>query len=318
MRYICSFLKKTYRFYHYRKPQYSFFTSESRYDFINRQKGSDNLMLIVAGFQPFYWDVVLKRVKKAVMSFPEDCDVCVCIPMGVDNSKEILTEYCNMFNWSLLCLRDDLLSQAQNSAIKLHPKATWIYKIDEDIIIGNDYFKSLKQSYLWAENNLPYKVGFAAPTININAVGVLHFLKTIGEFDEFEKRFGKYQMGRGSNNYIHDNGEVAEYIWNLTIPFDEVCNRFLNLNIDDLAYMAPVRFSVGAVLFKREFWEKIGFFKVNGIGAMGVEEVQMNNFCNTNMLCVSVATKVLVGHLGFFKQKDVCRSFFENNIDTIK
>lgn len=79
-----------------------------------------------------------------------------------------------------------------------------------------------------------------------------------------------------------------------------------------------VRFSVGAVLFTRDYWKKLGGFIVKAEGIMAAEEEQMNAFCFNNMLSIILSTDTFVGHLGFWKQKDACHSFYLNHEDEIR
>jgi Trk K+ transport system NAD-binding subunit len=45
-----------------------------KYEFINRQKGSENLVVILAGYQPYYWDIVFAALKKFV---PHNYDIVI-------------------------------------------------------------------------------------------------------------------------------------------------------------------------------------------------------------------------------------------------
>ena len=85
----------------------------------------------------------MERIYVAQKKFKEDIDICICIP-GEDATT--LKEKANLYNWSVLRITKDLLAQAQNTAILLHPKAEYIFKLDEDIIINDKYFDELKTS----------------------------------------------------------------------------------------------------------------------------------------------------------------------------
>ena len=37
------------------------------YEFINRSSSSENLLLIIAGFQEYYWDAVFERVRSCLL-----------------------------------------------------------------------------------------------------------------------------------------------------------------------------------------------------------------------------------------------------------
>ena len=282
------------------------------YEFINRSSSSENLLLIIAGFQEYYWDAVFERVRRNQNMFTEKIDICICVP-GEDG--EILKQIAEKYGWSYLKIKKDLLAQAQNTAIKLHENAKWIYKIDEDILISDNYFSKLKDAYVNIELKHNKEIGFIAPLINLNACGVEKFLRTINKYDEFECQFGRLIIGL--NKPIHRDGEVATWIWNSSIPFDEISRKIEKEN-DTVYYECPIRFSVGAILLKREFWEEMGGFLVKNIGCMGAEEEQMNAFCMNQMRSIIVVANVFAGHLGFFHQKQNCHKFFNEHQKEIR
>ena len=48
-----------------------------KFTFVNNSNGAENLLLVIAGFQPYYWDAVFERVKENQANFSEDIDVCI-------------------------------------------------------------------------------------------------------------------------------------------------------------------------------------------------------------------------------------------------
>lgn len=164
-----------------------------KYFFVNRSKNSDNLLIVLAGFQPYYWDVLFDRINANVSSFNQDIDVCVCCPGGGPQYEQLLS-YCEKYGFSFLKIKEDLLARIQNKAISLHPNAKYIFKIDEDIILCNNYFSKMLSSYALAESKSNYEIGFLAPLINLNAFCSKYFLEAKGLEMEFERRFGKYYI----------------------------------------------------------------------------------------------------------------------------
>ena len=53
-----------------------------KYKFINRSVSAPNLLIVLAGFQEYYWEGLSNRIKKAQRQFEEALDVCVCVPLG--------------------------------------------------------------------------------------------------------------------------------------------------------------------------------------------------------------------------------------------
>lgn len=242
-------------------------------------------------------------------------DVCVSNPGG-EGTKQ-LEKLCDKYKWSYLYLKDDRLSQAQNQAIKLHPNAKYIYKIDEDIVLPDYYFTGMREAFEDSQKLYGRTLGFLGPLINVNGYGYNVFIDNIGTRDEFEQKYGKQCFSEHfMKDPIHHSPELGVWIWNHTIPFDDTAKTIRELNSGKRG-LCTFRFSVGAVMFSRSFWEQIGYFDVNFIGAMGLEEDQMNAYCMNNFRSIIIAEDVLVGHLGFGSQKEAVKEFFLKNYEQI-
>lgn len=141
---------------------------------VSSGKDCEYLCIVLAGFQPFYWDVVLGRVKRCQESFAKEITICICNP-GKPNRD--LEGYAQAYGWDYLELGTDRLGRAQNMAIRLHPKAKYIFKIDEDIVLPNDYFNMMDHAALTTKNSFSINAGFYAPLINVNGYGTKCFLE---------------------------------------------------------------------------------------------------------------------------------------------
>lgn len=294
---------------------YQFFLEKrkftTKYSFVDRSSGAENLLIVVVGYQPFYWEKVFSKIKRAIDRFEEKIDICITNPGG--NGYDALLKMTQKYGWSYLHCKYDRLSQAQNQAIKLHEHAKYIFKIDEDIILPENYFAGLKKAYVDSPNRYDRTLGFVAPLINLNGYGYDVFLKTLDVKDEFEMRFGHQVFSENfMNDPIHKNSEMAIWIWNKTLPFDAVATTIQAKNKGKRG-LCTFRFSVGAVLFDRSFWKQIGFFDVKFEQAMGLEEEQMNAYCMNHFRSIIIAEDVLVGHLGFGPQKESVKKFFLAN-----
>lgn len=276
----------------------------AKYKFINRQKGTDELILILAGFQPEYWDVLFKNI---YFANSKKRDVCICIPKGEEISH--LYEIAEKYDWSILEVAVDKLSLTQNIAIKLHPQAKCIHKFDEDIVISHNYFDSLNEAKeSCTKNNLEF--GMLVPLININMATRPLFLKTINKDKEFVDIFGEHNK---YGEFMYKSEQVAKYLTNLiSSDFVGMADKVYAENRGKIVEI-PVRYSIGAILFTREFWEKMGYFDVGFEGAMGLEEEQMCGYCINNFYPIVCSVGTLVGHLGYFVQKEVCKNVFLSN-----
>ena len=221
-----------------------------------------------------------------------------------------MRDYCSKYNWSLLYTKDDKLSLAQNIAIKIHANAEYIYKIDEDIFIGLGYFDGLLDTYNSALSTSIMKIGFVAPLLNVNGFSYLEFLKEYGLVEEYTELFGK-PLSACIGEPIHLNGDSAKYIWEHCKDFDLVVEHFSNKESGYL--ICPHRFSIGAILFTRKFWEDIGYFDVGMVGVMGLEEKQVCDYCMDNSCAIVVSQNVFAGHFGFYTQKETMKEYFYSN-----
>lgn len=274
------------------------------YRFLDNMQGSEYLVLIVAGYQEYVWSKVFGRIKNAL---PENYDVCIVSP-GI--YRDELEKLCVNYKWSYLFCKQNKLAQAQNTAIKLHTGAKFIHKLDEDIFIGKTYFEDLEKVYQKALRDNIYKVGMVCPLLNVNGAAYRFFLKEKGILSVYEDIFGTARI-TCDDDAIYLNGNAAKYIWENTLPIDNTVEFFKNLEVG--YFPAAVRFSIGAIFFSREFWEKAGYFKVAAEGQLAWEELEICNFCFNRSFSILIATNVFAGHLGFGKQKKIMKDFYLNN-----
>ena len=83
---------------------------------------------------------------------------------------------------------------------------------------------------------------------------------------------------------------------------------------DEFKYEAcPIRFSIGAILFKRSFWERFGMFEVKKGACMGLDEEQICNFCMNDSKAIIVSNNSVVGHLSFGPQNQAMKQYFIDN-----
>lgn len=276
-----------------------------KYYFDNRMKKRENLLIIVAGYQDYLWDIVFKRIKKFTNN---DIDICVVVP-GKNIAE--LSEICKKNDWSYLSIRENKLALAQNMAIKLHTSAKWIYKLDEDIFIGDSYFEELKNTYIKAEKDGIYRVGVVSPTLNVNGACYRSVLEKMGKMDAYKAEFSSARV-TCDDDPIYLDGRAACFMWNITLPIDKTIDLFLREN--EGYWPVPIRLSIGAFLIKREVWEKMKGFRVAASGQLAWEEICLCDFCVNKSYTVLVSNKVFAGHFGFGRQKETVKKLFEERI----
>ncbi len=282
----------------------------NNYVFENRSNNKDSLCIILAGYKEFLWDNIFDRIYR----FSEDTiDICI-VSSGLYSEK--LSKIAEEYGWSYISTKRNSITQAQNTAIKLFPKANYIYKLDEDIFITKNFFKTLKNTYEYVQNEGEYDVGFVAPILPINGYSHVVLLKRLNLINYYDKHFEKVKYATGDHRMIENNPDVAKFMWgdgkNAMIPHIDDINEMLQNS--PLSYSAvPIRFSIGAILFHRNLWENMKYFKVRlGIG-LGLDERQICTYCMINSKAMIVSENSCVGHLGFQKQNEDMKNYYLNN-----
>ena len=285
--------------------------TKTKHIFINRSNNNKKLCIVLAGYKKFLYDNIFFRLKSFL---PDDVDVCI-MTSGL-YSKEI-EEMCETNKWSYLSTKANNVSLIQNLAITLHPEAEYIYKIDEDIFITKNFFEKMYKTLLHAETESQYKVGFVAPLIPINGYGHLRILETLDLVKEYEKRFEKPLYCAGPSRMVENNPDVAKFLWggNKTTPIPQIdkLNELFEKNPFKFS-VCPIRFSIGAILFKRDSWLDMGMYSVNRkTNAMGQDEYDFCCLAMSKSRAIIVSENTVVGHLSFGKQNEEMKNYYLNN-----
>lgn len=274
-----------------------------RYEFSDRSKGSDKVVIVVAGYKEYLWDVTLARIAKFG---PKDIDVCIVCPAARPSR---LMDVAAANGWSLLRTRANKLALAQNLAVQAHPRAQWIYKLDEDIFISEGYFQNLHEGYLRIRSQGVHDPGFCAPLLNVNGYSYAVFVRTLGIKEEYRAKFGELKsacMGVRA----HWDPEAARWLWEKSLPFDEVA-QFLRSQAFEYS-VVPHRFSIGAIFFERAFWQEIGGFRTSMVdGELGVEEEDLCCKCVALSRPMCVVHTTFAGHFAFGPQESGMRAFLD-------
>lgn len=281
----------------------------------NRQKNKKKLCIILAGYKSFLYDTVFDRIERYI---PSDIDVCI-MSSGVFDKK--LYDIAEKNQWSYLSTERNNVSLVQNMAIRLHPNAEFIYKIDEDIFMTKNSFEKLMETYNKAVCDKKYYVGFVAPLIPINGYGYVRILEKLNKANVYKDKFDAVTYG-GSGRFdspIERNPVVAEFFWGgRIIPSIDEMNA--NFQENPIEYKAcPFRFSIGCILFSRDVWSHMGMFNVPSKGAgMGADEEQLCSYCINTSQAMIISENVVVGHLSFGPQNKTMKKYYEENKSMFK
>ena len=281
---------------------------KGKYLFENRKKDYSQMCMIIAGYKPFLYEAIFQRI---INFIPKNIDVCIVSSGKYD---EDLSKIAKNNDWSYLSIKRNCVSLAQNITIKLFNKAEYIYKLDEDIFVTEGYFETLLKTYQHCEKEGEYQVGFVAPTIPINGYGNMKILNRFNLIKTYTEKFEKPLYAAGKHRKIESDPEVAKFMWgkgNYLPNIDEMNQQMKN---DEFSYSAcPIRFSIGAILFKRTRWEDMQFFKVKRGNCLGLDEEQICAFCMTSSRAIIVSNNTVVGHLSFGKQNEEMKKYFMEN-----
>lgn len=268
---------------------------QSSYRFIDRRSDKNTLIVILAGYKAYLWPATLARLEKYS---PRDADICIASP-GIFSTE--LEDMCARNGWSYLSIKRNSPGIALNKAISLHPSSDFIYKLDEDILVSQNFFHSLREGYdlTWQESL--QEPGFCAPVLNVNGISYRIFLRELGLESAYQEEFGKL-LTRCGDLPVHNNPSAAWWIWKNSLPFDEKASQLARLS--GSYSICSTRFSIGAILFRRSFIEKVGGFKSSWhSGVLGVDEDMLCRDCVSESRPMYIIESVLAGHFSFYPQE---------------
>ena len=278
--------------------------------FIDRSKKFDKLCIVLAGYKEYLYPAVFGRLEVYI-----EQGIDVCIITSGKWSQEI-DALCKKNSWSYLSTKENDVSLVQNVAISLHPHAKYIFKLDEDIFITKAYFSKMLKAYQHAKYGF-YNPGVIAPIIPINGYGYVRILYKEDCAQEYIKRFGQIKFSSTPESPIQNNSSVAKFFWgegNIIPCIDELNEKY---GMDELEEKpCSIRFSIGAILFERQLWEDMDFFRVvKGTNSLGVDEADMCNFCCFTSRPLMVSENIVVGHLSFGPQNEAMKQYYSEHQD---
>jgi hypothetical protein len=110
---------------------------------------------------------------------------------------------------------------------------------------------------------------------------------------------------------IENNPETARFFWGETGHVPSIDDMDTLFGSQDFAFtVCPIRFSIGAIFFTRDIWERMGYFPVDKNNGMGTDEVALCSLAMTISRAVIVSENTAVGHLSFGKQNEVMKEYF--------
>lgn len=292
------------RFFYNWKKNYNY---NGKFKFINRRKESSKLLIVVIGYKRFLWEKILNRITKYT---PEEFDVCLCIPGRlIKENEELLYSYAEKNRWSIVQTNENKLSLAQNHAIRIHPKANYIYKLDEDIFIGKGYFINIAQTYDQVLKDGYYKPMMVVPTLNVNGHTYLHVLKHFSALERYKQKF-RFLISSCTEIPIHYDPEAALFMWTLG-NFDKTVEEYTSY-YQSAYHPCPHRFSIGAFMMTRDVFDMFGGFSVAPSGVLGTEEEYLAVLAAKNSMPIIVSENTFAGHFSFGLQEQFMKEHIKS------
>lgn len=277
--------------------------------FTDCRKGSEYLLIVLAGYKEFVWESVFGRLRAFV---PKDIDICI-VTSGLVNSG--LQDMCEEYQWSYLSTSRNNVSMAVNTAIWKHSDAQYVYKMDEDIFLTKGVFEILKDTYQAVSEKGRYEVGFVTPLIPINGYGHVRLLEIFDAVDLWQERFGELKYTNLTHHRnICESPETARFMWGEGNQAMNDLDRMQQiLSHREFQYsICPIRYSIGFVLFHRNSWIRMKGFPAFA-GNMGMDEEAFCQFCVLQSYAMVVAENAVVGHLAFGPQNKAMEQYYHDN-----
>ena len=284
-----------------------------KYIFEDRMKSKEKVCFILAGYKEFSYDIVFSRIKKFV---PKDVEVCI---LSSGKYSEKLSKIASDNDWSYLSTKRNNVCLIQNVANSIFKDAKNIYKIDEDIFVTKHFFDTLYKTYKECNDKGDYNVGLVAPIIPINGFSHVYLLDRFDLRKTYDKKFEKTKYAAGPDRMIENNPDVAKFFWGEKdyLPNIDVIDD--TLSKDKFDYVAcPIRFSIGAIMYSREFWKDMGMFPVGEGADMGNDEVEMCLQAMKKSKAIIISKNTAVGHLSFGKQNETMKNYYEKHKEIFK
>lgn len=276
---------------------------ELSYHFDDRSRSRKYLCYILAGYDPAIWESTLARVEAFQSS---EVDYCL---VSSGRYVPILDEMAEKNGWSYLYTETNQVCFIQNKVIELHPAAEYLFKMDEDMFIGQRFFERMIREYHRIEREGEYRIGFVVPVIPLNCCGYVSYLKLTNQKEAYENRFGRaYRSGFSA---VFGVQETAEFLWDTMDTFDLMAEKFLE---NEGYQILNSYFNIGCILFSRNRWLMMGKWpEKQGESGMGRDESYIYQDNVENGLSIYEVQSVLAGHLAFGHQKGRMLEYYQKH-----
>lgn len=273
------------------------------YNFKNRSEGKKYLCYVLTGYEPLLWDGTIARIEAFQNS---SLDYCLVSSGKYD---PVIDHIAERNGWSYLYTEKNQVCFIQNLVIDLHPSAEYIFKMDEDIFIGNNFFSRMIQEFHQIEQHGEYRIGFVVPVIPLNCCGYVSYLSLTGNKEEYERRFGRAYRSRYSAVFSIE--ETAGFLWDTIDNFDIMAQKF---EANKGTRVLDCYYNTGCIMFSRDRWLMMGKWPENPQETgMGTDEAFIYQDNMEKDLSIYEIQGVLAGHLAFGHQKKRMLRYYQKH-----
>lgn len=215
-------------------------------------------ILLITHNRPYLLGKVLDRLLKFT---PWDkFELWILDNFSTKPNRLVIQAYKNEFKFiNVFSQPFNQISTIQNQIIA-DLMSDYYIKLDDDILVTEDWYKG----FLGVLDRHSVDLSVGSVVIPINGFGWIPFLSIMGVIDEFKKDFDEIDLIQGCTEPAVWNSEyVTKFIWEKCLDLDNTARKFVdNQKEKFIDYEVRSRYSIGAITFTHNTWEKMGGWKV--------------------------------------------------------
>jgi len=215
-------------------------------------------ILLITHDRPYLLDKVLNRLIK--YTDWKEFELWICSNASTSANEKIIKAYAERYKGINVFYQDvNQISLIQNNLINKLRVERYI-KLDDDILVSENWYKG----FIGLAERHGKDMSIGSVVIPVNGFGWLPFLEIMGYIEEFRFKFPEVALIQGCMEPAawYDN-EVNKYLWEKSLNIDETSQQFTTKQKIFKDIEVPFRYSIGAIVFSHEFWQKMNGWKVH-------------------------------------------------------
>ncbi|MBW7889137.1 MAG: glycosyltransferase [Bacteroidetes bacterium] len=282
---------------------------------------------------------MLDKVLKRIMKYTNwnEYELFILDNDSTPSNKKIINKYLSQYQHiKIISSSFNQIAEIQNQAIR-EIKSDIYIKVDDDILVSENWTKPFINVY---ERNWK-TMSIGSVIIPINGFSWVPFMEIYGCMKSFKKAFPKEELRQScTDSAVYKNEKVAEFLWNNCLNVNSSAKRFIKVQNNTYKdIFCPHRYSIGAIIFSHQLWEKMGGWKVDSsyrfkknignsalhllkkvrrkndlqrtersiksilsldVSLLGLEEEEVYNYSIENSLSIPITTEGIVFHFSFY------------------